>query len=161
MLSGLLTMLSLTTLADTPTLKTLFVAMPDSVIPYLSKNNRLDFIDFMESNMKAEVTNELGGKSCMTALADDSITIQLNEACKVDLLLLNTTEQVDSCQQVIAMIRTLGLQNEHTESTLDFYSLKWHKLSAKPALMSADEKRLPTLVKTSNILKLIQEKLNK
>ena len=33
------------------TIKEVFKAMPDSLIPYLSQNNRLDFIDFMESNM--------------------------------------------------------------------------------------------------------------
>ncbi|MBR6998224.1 MAG: DUF3256 family protein, partial [Prevotella sp.] len=39
----------------------LFKAMPDSLMPYLTKNNRLDMIDFMEANMKAEITNQLEG----------------------------------------------------------------------------------------------------
>ena len=41
--------------AENLTVKTLFAEMPDEVIPYLTKTNRLDCIDFMESNMKAEV----------------------------------------------------------------------------------------------------------
>ena len=49
--------------ADTLTIRSLFTEMPDAVIPYLTKTNRLDFIDFMDSNMKAEVNNELEGKS--------------------------------------------------------------------------------------------------
>ena len=56
-------MAALTAGADTVNLRNLFVEMPDTVIPYLSRNNRLDFVDFMDSNMKAEVTNALGGKS--------------------------------------------------------------------------------------------------
>ena len=73
---------------DTYSLRVLFKQMPDSVIPYLSTNNRLDFLDFMDSQMKAEVTNNFGGKSQMTLLTDTLITIRLNEACTVDLLLL-------------------------------------------------------------------------
>ena len=49
-----------------------FRAMPDSLMPYLSKNNRLDFIDFLDSNMKAEVKNALGGTSEMLSLGDDT-----------------------------------------------------------------------------------------
>ena len=45
------------------TVRDLLKSMPDSVIPYLTENNRLDMIDFMESNMDAVVTNTLGGKS--------------------------------------------------------------------------------------------------
>ena len=43
--------------------KTCFKNMPDSICPLLSAVNRADFIDFLESKMKAEVTNSFGGKS--------------------------------------------------------------------------------------------------
>lgn len=46
--------------------KTCFKNMPDSICPLLSAVNRADFIDFLESKMKAEVTNSFGGKSEMT-----------------------------------------------------------------------------------------------
>ena len=55
-----------------------FREMPDSLMPYLSKNNRLDFIDFLDSGMKAEVRNQLGGTSQMLSIADDSLSIQMN-----------------------------------------------------------------------------------
>ena len=42
--------------------KTCFKNMPDSICPLLSAVNRADFIDFLESKMKAEVTNSFGGK---------------------------------------------------------------------------------------------------
>ena len=48
--------------------KTCFKNMPDSICPLLSAVNRADFIDFLESKMKAEVTNSFGGKSEMTEL---------------------------------------------------------------------------------------------
>ena len=37
-------------------IRDVFKQMPDSLMPYLTGNNRLDFIDFMDSNMKASVT---------------------------------------------------------------------------------------------------------
>lgn len=36
-------------------MKSLFVALPDSLSPLLTKVNRADFGDFLASNMKAEV----------------------------------------------------------------------------------------------------------
>ena len=41
-------------------MKTLFIAMPDSVAPLLTKVNREDCVDFLASNMKAEVKNRFG-----------------------------------------------------------------------------------------------------
>ena len=34
-------------------IRDVFKQMPDSLMPYLSQNNRLDFIDFLDANMKA------------------------------------------------------------------------------------------------------------
>ena len=36
-------------------MKSLFIAMPDSLAPLLTKVNKEDFGDFLASNMKAEV----------------------------------------------------------------------------------------------------------
>ena len=47
--------------------KTLFVNMPDSLSPLLTKVNREDCIDFLESKMKAQVENRFGKKSEMSS----------------------------------------------------------------------------------------------
>ena len=158
----LLVAVTLTSAADSLTIKTLFREMPDSIIPYLSKNNRLDFIDFMESGMKSEVTNSFGGKSLMTALTDDSISIRLNEACQLDLLLLTATHDVDSCRQVIAVVRTVGRENDIRESEApQFFTVNWRQLTAAPALTADSKKRLHSCTKPLNILNLLEEKFNK
>jgi len=154
-------MAALTAGADTVNLRNLFVEMPDTVIPYLSRNNRLDFVDFMDSNMKAEVTNALGGKSVMTALADDSISISLSEATKVDLLLLTVAEPVDSTKQVICLIQTVGPRDGYQESVVKYFSLNWQTLSYVPKLSVTEQKRISGLIKTSSILKMYSKKLNK
>ena len=48
-------------------LRDAFRQMPDSVMPTLTQNNRLDCLDFLDAGMKAEVRNRLGGTSVMTA----------------------------------------------------------------------------------------------
>ena len=78
--TGLLAVASMTAMADSDLLKTLFAEMPDTIIPYLTHNDSLDLMDFMDSDMKAEVNNNLGGKSQMTKLTPDTISIQLSEA---------------------------------------------------------------------------------
>ena len=55
-------------------MRDVFKQMPDSLIPYLSSNNRLDFIDFIDSKMDAEVANSLGGKSRMQKLTDKYVS---------------------------------------------------------------------------------------
>ena len=162
LIASLLATATLSALADTLTIKTLFKEMPDSVIPYLSRNNRLDFIDFMESGMNAEVTNNLGGKSQMTALTDDSISIRLNEACQVVFMLLTTTHDVDSCRQVVAVVRTVGRNNDIQESEQpQFYTVNWKPLPVAPQLTEPDCKRLAACAKPINILNFIKKTTNK
>ena len=41
-------------------MKSVFVSMPDSVAPLLTKVNKEDCVDFLAYDMKAEVKNRLG-----------------------------------------------------------------------------------------------------
>ena len=161
LLLSFLLVTTLSAMADTLTIRQLFIEMPDTVIPYLSRNSRLDFLDFVDSKMTAEVTNEFGGKSVMTALGDDSLTIRLNNACTVDLLLLQTTETVDSCHQVVCVIKTLGVDGDYQESEVNYYTRHWQQLSVVPELTNAQRRRLKIHVKNINILNFINDKINK
>ena len=58
--------------------KTLFVNIPDSLTPLLTKVNREDCIDFLESKMKAQVENRFGKKSEMTELGTDYVRMQMS-----------------------------------------------------------------------------------
>ena len=64
------------------------VSMPDSVMPLLTRNNRLDFIDFVDSGMEAVVTNRLDGKSRMTMLSEDFASIEYTKSSVVAMKLL-------------------------------------------------------------------------
>lgn len=110
------------------TMRQVFRAMPDSIVPYLNENNRLDFIDFMDSNMAAQVDNTLQGRSTMTCLTDRYTQVRLNEASQLEMLLLPVAEPIDSASQVVCMVRTYG--KDQRESSLAFYSVKWNRLDA-------------------------------
>lgn len=108
-------------------MRDVFKTMPSEMIPYLTENNRLDFIDFIDSNMNAEVNNLLGGKSRMTKLTAEYADLKLNEASTVSLRLLPVSEPVDSARQIVCMVRTFGTDIQ--ESSIGFYSVNWRPLN--------------------------------
>lgn len=130
-------------------MRDVFSQMPDSVLTYLSANNRLDMIDFMAANMKAEVTNAFEGKSQMLALTDDSLSVQLNSAVRLDMLLLPTTATVDSCQQVVALIYTYHFASGEEERIVRCYSLRLRELPGGAPLSIADKQRLKAIEKST------------
>jgi hypothetical protein len=122
-----------------PKIADLLREMPDSLLPLLSKNNRLDMIDFCEAKMKAEVTNLLEGNSEMTALTDDSLSIQLSGTQRVDIYLVEAREEYDSCRQVVCMVSTYQLPSTKEEEVLtSYYSVRWNLL-LQPAVASRHE----------------------
>ena len=128
-------------------------SMPDSLMPYLSHNNRLDCIDFCEANMKAEVRNALEGKSELLQLTSNYALFRLNDASVVELSLLNANDQ-----QLICMIQTYG--TELRESTLFFYTSSWQQLPTEQYLSVAcqdcvaqyDPEKMELTLETNNYL---------
>ncbi len=103
-----------------------FRQMPDSIVPYLSENNRLDFIDFMDSKMDAVVTNLLGGKSRMKKLTEKYASLSLSDALSMEMRLLPLDKPIDNSNQLICLVQTFG--KDFRESEVQFYSTKWRKL---------------------------------
>ena len=83
--------------------KTCFKNMPDSICPLLSAVNRADFIDFLESKMKAEVTNSFGGKSEMTELSPDYIHVKMTPQSSWQMKLL----PINDSTKVICVVATV------------------------------------------------------
>ena len=136
-----------------------FRQMPDSLLPYLSQNNRLDFIDFIESGMKAKVTNQLDGTSEMTALADDSLSIRMSESLRIDLLLLNLSEPVDSVSQAVVMIESFLTDSIYGESRVSYYTPEWQLMTKMPPLSESQIARIRKH-KVQNIVKKDDEIIN-
>lgn len=137
------------------TIRDLLKSMPDSVIPYITDNNRLDMIDFIDSNMDAVVTNALGGKSQMLKLTDQYVSIQLSESSSVAMRLLDVPTPVDSLPQILCLVRTYdsGIR----ESTVSFYSLTWRPLSTTDYFSQPDYMYSATIGDEEPCLTLRQE----
>ena len=120
-------MSSLLSLCEAQTkMRDVFLQMPDSLLPYLTTNSKLDFIDFLDSGMKAGVTNELGGKSEMLALTDTTLSLQASETKLIQMQLMPVSNPVDSCNQVVCVITTYG--KDAPESRITVYSVRWHEI---------------------------------
>jgi len=144
---------------DGITLRDVFRQMPDSLMPTLTQNNRLDFLDFLDAGMKAEVKNRLGGTSVMTALTADSLSLQVSPALRVDMLLLPLAEPIDSMNQVVVVGETFLADSVYGETAVRYFSTDW-KLIPTPPLSEIQQKRIDGL-KLQTILKWNNDVLNK
>lgn len=105
--------------------KQLFRAMPDSIIPILTANNRADCTDFMDSKMKAEVTNAFKEKTTMTDMTDDYISLNLSASSRWQMKVLPT--DVDSIK-IICVVNSVD--GPATDSRIEFYTTTWKPCDA-------------------------------
>ena len=100
-------------------MKSVFVAMPDSVTPLLTKVNREDCIDFLDSNMKAVVKNRFGNVAEMKVLTDDYVLMQTSEVGTLEMKLLPLADST----KVICMVKTINVPV--ADSSVRFYTSDW------------------------------------
>lgn len=100
--------------------------MPDSILPLLSKNDRLDFVDYLENNAQARLKNKLGSECEMTKLTIDYAHIQMSRQSEVAMKLLNMP---DSGQPVFCMVTTYKVDSLE-DSRIQFFSCEWEQLPA-------------------------------
>ena len=105
-----------------------FVNMPDSLSTLLTKVNREDFIDFIDSHMKAEVNNRLEGKSEMTKLTADFIEVKMTAESTYQLRVLTKT---DGTQLLCAVSTVCG---SACDSHIDFYTTDWQPIASNTLL---------------------------
>ena len=123
----LLAMVVLSAWAKKP-MRQWLTSMPDSVMPLLTMNNRLDFIDFFDSHMDAVVTNRLEGKSRMDTLTDDYVSIAYTRSSHVSMKLLPLTDTTD----VLCMVTTMHANVE--DSRVAFFAEGWTELDKESLL---------------------------
>lgn len=128
-------------------MKSVFVMMPDSIAPLLTQVNKEDCIDFLASNMKAEVTNRFGNTAEMKVLTDDYVLMQTtaNSTMEMKLLPLNDSTKV------ICMVKTACASA--CDSDIRFYTSDWKKELPASAFLSLPDARrfyLPELPETDD-----------
>lgn len=106
-------------------LRTLFLNMPDSIMPTLTRSDRMDFLDFKDIGMKARATNKLGGESVMTELSERMLSVTTSGSGKVDMVLLPRKNG----SNLICIIKTVTAR--YDDSRLEFYNENWTPVDAK------------------------------
>jgi hypothetical protein len=105
-------------------LRTIFINMPDSVMPLFTKSERMDFFDYMDSGMDAKATNKLGGESVMTLFRDDMLSINTSESGRADIVLF---KRKDGTSLICMIVTVLG---NYPDSRLSFYNEDWTPVPA-------------------------------
>lgn len=125
-------------------MRDVLISVPDSVIPYLSRENRLDLLDYLDAKMIPEVTNELQGRSKLVTMGQDSLLLQLNESHTLTFYLLNASLGADSVQQIVVLNHLYYLSTKEYEQVLEFYTAQWKPLTeAECNILRQNNKRLP------------------
>ena len=112
-------------MAGAANLRTLFIDMPDSIMPALTKSERMDFLDYMDSGMKAKAVNKLGGESEMTMFQDNMLSVKTSQAGRMDIVLFPCKKGSD----VICVIKTVTAR--YDDSHLSFYDENWTPIDGK------------------------------
>lgn len=125
--------------ANKQDMKSLFLAMPDSIVPLLTEVNRADCVDFLASDMKAEVKNRFGKPSELKQLTDHYLCLQLTSRSTLAMKLLPVNDSV----QVICAVRTV--EGPVADSRINFYTTGWQPLDPTDflALPTAADAYLP------------------
>ena len=105
--------------ASAQNMKSVFIAMPDSITPLLTKVNKEDCVDFLDSHMKAEVKNRFDGTAEMKVLTDDYALIQTSEVGTLEMKLF----PVNDTPKVVCMVRTVCASA--CDSEIRFFTSDW------------------------------------
>lgn len=66
-------------------MRDIFASLPDSILPLMTHNNRLDCIDFIENDMEARVKNRFDSPVVLEALTADYLRICTGETSLVEM----------------------------------------------------------------------------
>jgi len=110
-------------------IRDIYAEAPDSIFPLLTKNNRLDQIDFRENNMKADVKNKFEDHSELLVLNDKYLKLQLSKHCLVEMRLLNDS--------TFCLVQTYNAPA--SDSQIRYFDTSWNELPQTVERPSVDD----------------------
>ena len=110
-------------------MRDVFAEAPDSIFPLLTKNNKLDCIDFIENNMRARVKNKFDTYSELLILTKDYLRLQPSERSIVEMKIFSDS--------LLCFVHTF--QGPAADSEVYFYNLKWEPVSYPLERPQADD----------------------
>jgi len=104
------------------TMKDLWIAMPDSLFPYLNQSLRSEGVALAERNLDATVVNLLKEKTRIDTLSADYMAVTMSKSMSLQMRLL-PSEQGDS---VLCIVKRYCVPE--TESTMTLYARDWKRI---------------------------------
>ncbi len=106
-------------------MRDVFAELPDSVLPYMSRNNRLDCIDFIENGIEARVKNRFDQHVVLDTLTEDYLRMQTSTSAYVEMKLVPQGNDTAICVNYTYMGTT-------PDSEVRLYSKDWAMLRSLP-----------------------------
>ncbi len=103
-------------------IRSAFIEMPDTLMMLLTQNDRRDCIDFVDAGMRAVVTNRLGGKSELTQLYDNYLSLKTSDSSTMQMRLLPCLDG----DTVLCVVNTVRAEVPNSE--IRFYNNRWEEL---------------------------------
>lgn len=97
-------------------------ALPDTMLPYMDRNHRLEMTEFLNMGLKGRVDHSLQGQSTMDTITSNYIHLTLNEAVDVHIKRL-AYHDGDS---ILCVVKTWSAPDK--ESDIYFYTQDWRIL---------------------------------
>ena len=102
-------------------MRDVFADVPDSLFPLLTRNNRLDCIDFKENGMEARVRNRFDEPAVLDTLTDTYMSMRTGTCGNVEMKLF-----VHGCDTLVCVCRTAF--GPAADSEVRVYDLAWRHL---------------------------------
>ena len=96
-------------------MREIWLSMPDSMVRYLNKSKRIEFLDYVDMKVKTDVKNLLQGSSVMDTITSNYLSAKLNEASAIQMKLL----PVHGSDSLLCVVRTYSAPA--AESTVNFF----------------------------------------
>ena len=119
-------------------MKDLLVSMPDSLVPYLDRNLRLELPELQEMGVKAEVKNLLEENSVMDTLTADFLQLRLSKVAILQMKKLPTGND-----SLVCVVKTIA--GPEKESQVMLFDQDWN---SKDVQTLFDGKSLQQLAST-------------
>lgn len=118
------------TLASSPSLqmRDVFATLPDSILPTVTRNNRLDCIDFIENNMEAKVRGSFGEYVTLEALTPTYLRFATSTSAYIEMKLLPAADSLIIC--FVSTVVTGADSLQLKDSSVRFYTTGWQPLPA-------------------------------
>lgn len=141
------------------TMSEVFASAPHDVLPLMTRNNRLDCIDFIENNMEARVKDKFDNDVVLEEMTADYLRLVTSEVSSLEMKMVADRLYVaETCKGPAA------------DTQVKVYDTKWNLISIVPrpeveafirpdAELSADER--VSLIAEARILTLIKGSLSK